>query len=187
MESNQNQEPGTETSQIVHWAVLRCQSASTFQLEAALLDFGLAAWTPKFTVLARLPHKRRPRPIDRLALPSFVFLQDNQCNDAHLMMGRRDSPRFKPFFSQGLLVRIADPLLEGLRAIEAMPLAPEGPALWPGCHVMIKEGPLQGMVAEVEEVRGRSYAIIRLITGLRVKIATFLLDIYQARGPDMRV
>lgn len=184
---SQKSELGTLAPPIVQWAVLRCQSALTIKLEEDLVEFGLLAWTPKFTVLARLPHKRRPRPVDRLALPSFVFLHDHQCHDAHLMMSRRDTPKFKPFYSQGVLVRIADPLLEGLRAVEAMPLAPEGPALWPGCHVMINDGPLAGMVAEVEAVRGRSYAIIRLITGLRVKIATFLLDVFQARGPDIRV
>lgn len=178
-------ELGTLAPPIVQWAVLRCQSALTIKLEEDLLNFGLLAWTPKFTVLARLPHKRRPRPVDRLALPSFVFLQDHQCHDAHLMMARRDSPKFKPFFSQGLLVRIPDPLLEGLRAVEAMPLAPEGPNLWPGCHVRITDGPLAGMVAEVEEIRGRNYTIIRLITGMQVKIATFLLEIFQARRRDI--
>jgi transcription antitermination factor NusG len=68
--------------EVFNWAVLRCCSSRTTVLATTLRAHDLRAWAPVVRVRKRLPRSRKFVFKNRMLLPSFVFVDEDQVDEA---------------------------------------------------------------------------------------------------------
>jgi hypothetical protein len=166
---------------------------ATTALEEALGREKLAAWVPRFHVAMRLPHKRKPSLVEKVALPGLVFLPEDQLSlakgaakETRLLSWQGGSAKawllagskFRVLAVNGEAMRIPDKQMEGLREISAREVLERRDTIPIGSRVRISSGPFEGQVGEVLERRGL-YRMVQLDAGkLVIKIpASFLQPI----------
>ena len=100
-----------------NWLVLRCPNNRTVPLVAALVLHNIQAWTPMWVRQRRYPRSSNSRKILLPCLPSFIFLAESDAIRALAASEGNGVPQFSFMKSYGMLVRIKDQDLEGLRKV----------------------------------------------------------------------
>jgi len=165
------------------WLVLRCANKNTLPLVVALETVGLRAWTPLWVRRRRYPRSSNARKVLLPCLPSFVFLAEGDILGALAAAEGNGVPGFSIMNSYGVLVRIADGALEGLRKITDLSPRKVNPVNWPavGDAKAILSGAFQGLVGTVVGLTER-HCLVK-IEGSSIpplKIPPFLLTDIEA-------
>lgn len=165
------------------WLVLRCSNGNTVALVAALVGLGVRAWTPMWVRRRRFPRSSVSRELLLPCLPSFVFLAAPDAMKALAAKQGSGVPGFSVMNSYGVLVRIKDSELEGLRKVGDINPRRANPVVWPavGSVKRVTSGAFQGMIGEVVGMSDR-HCLVDFKTGFFpvVKIPPFLLSDVEA-------
>lgn len=163
------------------WCILRTAGARTLPLARSLAAAGVEAWTPSATISKRRARSKTLIDVEAPILPTFVFAR--ACHLRALLSDAASPvnphPPFSVFRYSGKFPLIAEAEIEGLRREEQRgqirKLRTQRKVFARDASVRVPDGPFAGMSGVVSECDGK-YAVVAFGGGMRVKIATFLLE-----------
>lgn len=160
------------------WLVLRCANKNTLPLVMAMEKVGARAWTPLWIRHRRFARSSNSRKVIMPCLPSFVFLAEADASLATCAVNGGGVPGFSLMTSYGVIVRIPDVALEGLRKITDISPRKAMVMIWPatGTKQRIISGAFQGLQCKVLG-RSERHCLVALDGGMlgELKITPFLL------------
>jgi hypothetical protein len=139
---------------VTEWLVLRCSSSRTMAWAALLAQFG--AWTPTWKVSKQLPRSSMRRKVTEACIPSYVFVPAFVAYDLPTV------PKIPYSWmkgAEGMLTRVPDRQLAGLRDIADKPLIPASKLPKAGAIVLMPDGPWQGLRAKVVKCTQRAATV----------------------------
>ena len=134
-----------------NWLVLRCGSSKTLQLAKRLnaetvIGGPRGAWTPVWKRRRRLPRSSVSRILTVAAIPSFVFVPEDNADDLPVLPGLP----YSFMRIDGAKVVVADHELALLRKIDAQPKDPKVKLPHPGQMMRFSaDSPFGGLKAKV--------------------------------------
>jgi transcription antitermination factor NusG len=159
------------------WIVLRCASAKTLPLVAALQKRGVHAWTPVWNRKRRLPRSHQSRIIELPCIPSFAFVPSHQEIPARHFAKSLSVPTYSIMQTEFGPILIPDDELNHLRKIADKPREPIRALPEPGKTMRFNSGPFQGLHCIVKAVeRGFVTVEVEQFSKAPIKISAFILE-----------